>query len=132
MKRFASILAVTSCLVVSGTLASGIALPTDAIATAQASRSGSQRALNAVWRLPEVQKKAQDIQRLSNGRVRVKLAIDSTPTRTEPYYTIRVFEEHPDRIVTLYWFRVASPGGAIAVQDEIAGEYISLEQWRKR
>ena len=99
---------------------------------AQTSRTESQTALDAVWRLPEVQRKAQEIRRLSNGTVSVKLAVESTPTRNDPFYSIQVFEDRPDRIVTLYWFRVASPGGTITVQDELTGEYISLQEWRKR
>lgn len=102
------------------------------LSIAQTSRNGSERALDAVWRLPEVQGKAREIRRLSNGSVSVKLAVESTPTRNEPFYTIRVFEDRRDRIVTLYWFQVASPGGTITVQDELTGEYISLSEWRKR
>lgn len=58
--------------------------------------------------------------------------VESEPTANEPYYTIRVFEDRQDRIATLYWFRVASPSGVITVQNEVTGDYISLEQWRKR
>ncbi|HEY9852546.1 MAG TPA: hypothetical protein V6D28_23950 [Leptolyngbyaceae cyanobacterium] len=99
---------------------------------AQAPTTREDRVLKAIWQLPEVQRKAREIQRLSNGRVRVKLMVESEPTANEPYYTIRVFEDRQDRIATLYWFRVASPSGVITVQNEVTGDYISLEQWRKR
>jgi hypothetical protein len=98
----------------------------------QATNNESQNIINLVWRLPEVQQKAAEIRRLSNGKVSVKLMLESTPTKTEPYYTVRVFEDNPDRIVTLYWFRVNMPEERITVQDEITGEYVSLEQWRKK
>lgn len=91
-----------------------------------------KKVMSLVWRLPEVQQKASEISRLSNGQVRVKLMLENTPTKPEPYYTVRVFEDNPDRIVTLYWFRVNMPEEKITVQDEITGEYISLEQWRKK
>ena len=98
----------------------------------QTANTESEKVMNLVWRLPEVQQKAAEIRRLSNGKVSVKLMLETTPTKTEPYYTVRVFEDNPDRIVTLYWFRVNMPGERITVQDEITGEYISLEQWRKK
>lgn len=98
----------------------------------QAVNTESEKVINLVWRLPEVQQKAAEIRRLSNGKVSIKLMLETTPTKTEPYYTVRVFEDNPDRIVTLYWFRVNMPGERITVQDEITGEYISLEQWRKK
>lgn len=98
----------------------------------QAANTESQKVMNLVCQLPEVQQKAAEIRRLSNGKVSVKLMLETTPNKTEPYYTVRVFEDNPDRIVTLYWFRVNMPGERITVQDEITGEYISLEQWRKK
>ena len=91
-----------------------------------------QRALDAIWGLPEVQRKAREIRNRSNGRVAIKLMVESEPIASEPFYSIRVFEDYGDRIATLYWFRVASRGGEITVQDEVTGEYISLAQWRKR
>lgn len=98
----------------------------------QAANTESEKVMNLVWRLPEVQQKTAEIRRLSNGKVSVKLMLETTPTKTEPYYTVRVFEDNPDRIVTLYWFRVNMPGERITVQDEITGEYISLKQWRNK
>lgn len=82
--------------------------------------------------LPEVQKKVAEVRRISKGRVHIKLAVESLPTRTEPCFTIRVFEDYPDRIVTLYWFRVTHLPGEITVLDELTAEYISLESWRKK
>ncbi|MFB2895687.1 hypothetical protein ACE1CI_22500 [Aerosakkonemataceae cyanobacterium BLCC-F50] len=108
------------------------ALANQPFSITQAANTESQKVINLVWRLPEVQQKAAEIRRLSNGKVRVKLVLETAPTKTEPYYTVRVFEDNPDRIVTLYWFRVNMPGERITVQDEITGEYISLEQWRKK
>ncbi|MFB2938822.1 hypothetical protein ACE1B6_26515 [Aerosakkonemataceae cyanobacterium BLCC-F154] len=108
------------------------ALANQPFSITQAANPESEKVMNLVWRLPEVQQKAAEIRRLSNGKVRVKLMLETTPTKTEPYYTVRVFEDNPDRIVTLYWFRVNMPEEKITVQDAITGEYISLEQWRKK
>lgn len=108
------------------------ALDNQSFTITQAVSPEIKKVMSLVWRLPEVKQKASEISRLSNGQGRVKLMLENTPTKTEPYYTVRVFEDNPDRIVTLYWFRVNMPEEKITVQNEITGEYISLEQWRKK
>lgn len=88
-----------------------------------------KRAMNAVWQLRQVQQKVQTIKRLSNGKARVGLRVDRSPTTAEPYYVIQLFEEYPDRITTIDWFRV-STRGAVTVLDAMTGEYISPTQWK--
>lgn len=86
-------------------------------------------ATNAVWRLRQVQQKVQTIKRLSNGKARVGLRVDRSPTTAEPYYVIQLFEQRPDRITTLDWFRVSTQG-TVTVLDAITGEYISPAKWK--
>ncbi|BAZ28658.1 hypothetical protein NIES4074_10920 [Cylindrospermum sp. NIES-4074] len=87
-------------------------------------------ALNSVWNLPQVRRKAREIEKLSKGRIRVASAVDSSPTESAPYYTVLVFEIHPDKSKdTIYWFRVLSSNGEIQVLDLIRNEYISLSKW---
>jgi hypothetical protein len=83
-----------------------------------------KNALNAVWQLRQVQQKVQTIKRLSKGKARVGLRIDSSPTTAEPYYVIQLFEQRPDRITTLDWFHVSTQG-AVTVLDAVTGKYIS-------
>ncbi|RUR80185.1 hypothetical protein PCC6912_30450 [Chlorogloeopsis fritschii PCC 6912] len=87
-------------------------------------------ALNLVWKLPQVQRKAKTIERLSKGAIRVAAAVDRHPTLEEPYYTVQVFENHVEYTDTIYWFRVLSPSGDIQVLDILQGEYVSLEKWK--
>lgn len=89
-------------------------------------------ALNSVWKLPEVQRKAREIERLSKGAIRVDAIVDASPTIDEPYYTIRVFEDEPDHNTTIYWFRVLSPSGTIQVLDILENKFISLEEWKQQ
>jgi hypothetical protein len=89
-------------------------------------------ALNLVWKLPQVQRKAREIQRLSKGTIKVGAVVDGSPTPNEPYYTIRIFEEQPDHDSTIYWFRVSSVNRMIEVLDVIENKYISLEAWREQ
>jgi hypothetical protein len=87
-------------------------------------------ALNLVWKLPQVKRKAKEIEQLSRGTIKVGAIVDSSPTPNEPYYTVQVFEKHPDENVTIYWFRVLSPSGTIEVLDLVQNQYISLDKWR--
>ncbi len=97
---------------------------------AQAQRKINEKsALNAVWRLQQVQQKVQTIKRLSNGKARVGLRVDRSLTTAEPYYVIQLFEQRPDRLTTLDWFHVSTQG-AVTVLDAITGEYISPAKWK--
>lgn len=87
-------------------------------------------ALNLVWKLPQVQRKAREIERLSKGKIRVAAMVDSSPTPEAPYYTVQVYENHVDYIDTIYWFRVLSSSGDIQVLDIIQNEYVSLQKWK--
>lgn len=90
----------------------------------------AKTALNLVWKLPQVQRKAKEIERLSKGSIRVAAAIDSYPTSEQPYYTIKVFENHLKYVHTIYWFRVLTPSGTIQVLDILQNEYVSLDRWK--
>ncbi|MBE9038697.1 hypothetical protein [aff. Roholtiella sp. LEGE 12411] len=87
-------------------------------------------ALSLVWKLPQVQRKAREIERLSKRTIRVAAIVDGYPTPNEPYYKVQVFEKHPDENVTIYWFRVLKTNGVIEVLDLVNNQYISLEKWK--
>ncbi|MBH8555453.1 hypothetical protein I8751_24530 [Nostocaceae cyanobacterium CENA357] len=89
-------------------------------------------ALNLVWKLPQVQRKAKEIERLSKGSIKVAAIVYGSPTADDPYYKIRIFEDEPDHNSTVYWFRVLSTNGTIDVLDVIENKYITLEAWREQ
>ncbi|HLP90520.1 MAG TPA: hypothetical protein VK184_18290 [Nostocaceae cyanobacterium] len=89
-----------------------------------------KNAQDLVWKLPQVRRKAREIQQLSRGTIRLAAAVDSSPTEDQPYYLVRVFENHPNKsTVTIYWFRVFSPSGEIEALDLVQNQYISLDRW---
>lgn len=104
------------------------------ISTDQGYQSSSvideKAALDLVWKLPQVKRKAREIQRLSKGKIRVAVIIDSPPTPETPYYTISVVENHVDHVDTIYIFRVLNPTGVIQVYDILKDEYIALQEWK--
>lgn len=89
-----------------------------------------QKAFNLVWNLPQVQHKAQEIEKLSQGTITVAAAVDSKPTANSPFYIVQVFEQHPHQTTTpIYWFRVYSSNGVIEPLDWVKNQYIPLEEW---
>ncbi|QLE54745.1 hypothetical protein [Nostoc sp. TCL26-01] len=89
-------------------------------------------ALNLVWQLPQVQRKAREIKKLSRGTIKVAAIVDGLPTPEQPYYQVRIFEDEPDHNTTIYWFRVSKSSGVIEALDVIENKYISLEEWREQ
>ncbi len=87
-------------------------------------------AFNLVWKLPIVQRKAREIEKLSKGTIRVAAVIESSPTTEASYYTIRVVENHVKHVDTIFWFRVLTPSGNIEVLDLVENQYITLDKWK--
>lgn len=87
-------------------------------------------AVKLIEKLPQVKRKAREIERLSRGTIRVATMLESSPTPESPYYTIRVVENHVDHVDTIYIFRVLNPGGAIQVYDILKDDYIPLPDWK--
>jgi hypothetical protein len=91
---------------------------------------GDKKALELIWKLPQVQHKNREIVQLSKGSIQLATFLDSSPQPNQPYYIVRVFENHPDKSTnTVYWFRVLNPSGVIQALDLIDNEYIPLEKW---
>lgn len=102
-----------------------------AVQVAQATNAIDEKAaFELVWKLPIVQRKAREIQRLSKGTIRVTAVLDSSPTQEQPYYIIRVVENHVKHTDTIYWFRVLHPSGTIEVLDLVENQFISLDKWK--
>ncbi|AUT00561.1 hypothetical protein CLI64_09260 [Nostoc sp. CENA543] len=90
-------------------------------------------ALNLVWKLPLVQRKAKEIERLSKRTIKVSAIVESIPNPNNPYYTVRVFEDDPNNYnFTIYWFRVFQETGVIEALDVVENRYVSLDEWREQ
>ena len=102
------------------------------IQLAQNQASQADRIIDKIWKLKEVQQKAKEIEKRSHNTVHLGLMVANEPTRNQPFYIVQVYESHPEQNVTIWYFRVNSKTGAISIQDNITGNYISLAQWRKK
>jgi hypothetical protein len=90
----------------------------------------AKKALELVWDIPQIQKKAQEIETLSQGTIKVSAVVDSLPTPEQPYYMIKILENHADKsTITIYWLRVFNSSSKIEALDIINNQYIPLEKW---
>lgn len=89
-----------------------------------------QKAVKAVWNLRQVQRKAKEIKTLSQGAINVGVVVSSYPKISQPFYTVKVLENHPDSTTSpVYWFRVSSSNGAIQPLDLVSNKYTTLANW---
>ncbi|WP_427157669.1 hypothetical protein ACQFX9_18985 [Aliinostoc sp. HNIBRCY26] len=105
--------------------------PVSVINIAQNTKNIDEKtALNLVWKLPLVQRKAKEIERLSKRTIKVSAIVESVPNPNNPYYTVRVFEDDPNNYnFTIYWFRVFHETGVIEALDVVENRYVSLDEW---
>lgn len=88
-----------------------------------------KKALELVWAIPQIQKKAREIERLSKGTIKVSLMVDSYPNYEQPYYLIKTIENHTDNTtIPIYWLRVFN-SGKIEALDIVNNQYIPVEKW---
>jgi hypothetical protein len=92
------------------------------------------KAIAFLWEVPEVQQKAQQILALSQGKVYLAAMVSDEANSQEilRYYNIQVFEQHPDQIVTIWFFRVDKLTGAITVSSVDGDTYLPLQAWREQ
>jgi hypothetical protein len=106
-------------------------LPTVAKTNKATKTIDATKAFNLVWNLPQVQRKAREIETLSKGSILVAAVVESFPTDNAPFYVVRVFENHPDKTTNpVYWFRVSSSSGVIEPLDLVENEYIAMKTWK--
>jgi len=110
---------------------SNLYLAQSQVSPATSTQQMASRVAEKIWKLPEVQQKAKEIAKRSHNTVSIGVMVSDEPTTNQPYYIVQVYESYQERIVTIWYFRVDSQTGAIAVEQSTTGDYIPLSQWRK-
>ncbi|GAC1470570.1 MAG: hypothetical protein NVS2B14_15890 [Chamaesiphon sp.] len=90
-------------------------------------------AIATIFKLREVQHKAQQIAALSHGKIYIAAMVLNYPNLEQKQrdYTIQVFEQHPDHISTIWFFQVDNLTGAVKVLSLVRDIYLPLEEWRQ-
>lgn len=113
--------------------APAVSAPVAAPAVAKAAVSREQAA-EKLMALPELKRWAETIEKRSGGKLHGAL-IETDPAPREvdgkPYYQLTFVEDGDDRAQALANFLVAHANGEILVEDDISGDLLPLDQWRK-
>ena len=107
-----------------------------AAAPAPAAKANVSRdqAVEKLMALPELKHLADAIEKRSGGeRHGALLETDPAPrdVKGNPYYQLIFVENGDDMAQAVASFLVSHVNGEILVEDDISGELISLDQWRK-
>lgn len=103
------------------------------VPSAKANVSRDQ-AVEKLMALPELKRLADAIEKRSGGeRHGALLETDPAPrdVKGNPYYQLIFVENGDDMAQAVASFLVSHVNGEILVEDDISGELISLDQWRK-
>lgn len=107
-----------------------------AAASVQAAKANVSRdqAVEKLMALPELKQLADAIEKRSGGeRHGALLETDPAPrdVKGSPYYQLIFVENGDDMAQAVASFLVSHVNGEILVEDDVSGELMSLDQWRK-
>jgi hypothetical protein len=118
------------------TSANNIAIPANAAPAAAAASTTLTReqAVTRLMALPELQAWGSSIEKRSSGKTHGGvIEYDPAPRDVEgtPYYQFTFVENGEDSVQAWQSFLVSTQRGDILVEDDISGELLTLERWRK-
>jgi hypothetical protein len=104
------------------------------VAPAPKAAVSREQAVEMLMALPELKHWADIVEKRSEGlRHGALIETDAKPrdVNGKPYYQLTFVENGDDMAQAMASFLVSHVNGEILVEDDISGELISLEQWRK-
>jgi len=108
--------------------------PAPLAAPAASAALSRQQAVEALMALPELKRWADAIEQRSGGeRHGALIETDAKPREVngKPYYQLTFVENGDDMAQAVASFLVSHVNGEILVEDDISGDLLPLEQWRK-
>ena len=90
------------------------------------------RMLDSVFNLREVKERIGYVDKLTKGKHKIKLIVYAEPTKDQPYYWIKVWEDNGISMVTHFDFFAYPKPFTIKVYDSAEDAEISLEEWRQQ
>jgi hypothetical protein len=93
-----------------------------------------EQAVEKLMALPELKRWADTIEKRSDGeRHGALIETDATPrdVNGSPYYQLTFVENGDDMAQAMASFLVSHVNGEILVEDDISGDLLPLDQWRK-
>lgn len=115
------------------------AVDTPPASTATAPATGvkvvDQRAVQALFALPELKAWSEAIEKNSGGRARgAVIGGDAEPKTVDgkTYHAYSFMENDPEQAKRVQGFYVTQDGSGILVEDAVSGETMTVEEWRQR
>jgi len=108
----------------------GFLLMMPAASIAQSFTISGDKAMDLISKIPEVIQWGNGIDTLSHGDVKMGLMVDNQPNDDKPFFSIRVFENHKEYIISWQWFEVDANTGIIYGKNDY-GEQIPLSKWKE-
>lgn len=90
--------------------------------------------LDAIRKLPEVIEREKYLDSLTNHKGHISVMVVSKPSKSQPYYWVKVGYDNELRFETYYNFYVYNAGKGnleIKYYDVVSGKAITLKEWRK-
>ncbi|WP_345949264.1 hypothetical protein ABDD95_20675 [Mucilaginibacter sp. PAMB04274] len=90
-----------------------------------------EAAVDRVMDLEEVKRKMAEVEKASKGKRHLSVYAETTPTKEDLYYWIKVAENNGGSYVAYYTFAVDSKTRDVRYYDPMQDSLLTIEQWRK-
>jgi hypothetical protein len=91
-----------------------------------------KKIIDTIFRLKEVRERANYVEKMSKGKNHLGVAIYGTPSKDEPYYWVKAWEDNGAGYVTHFNFYVFPKPFTIKFYDMDNDTIITLKEWRRR
>jgi hypothetical protein len=88
--------------------------------------------VNLIMNLEEVKRKGIEVSRVSKGKRHLVGYVETSPTKVDPQYWVKVGEDNGDSYVAYYTFAVHSKTRDIRYYDPIQDSLMTIEEWRTK
>jgi hypothetical protein len=95
-------------------------------------KSTENKIIDTIFKLKEVKERSGYVEKESKMKRHLSVAIYAKPTKNEPYYWVKVWEDNGHSYTTHFNFYVYPKPFTIKFRDDVGGAAISLKDWRRR
>ena len=88
--------------------------------------------IDTIFKLKEVKQRASYMKKVTNDKRHLSIVINGEPTKEQPYYWIKVWEDNGSSYVTHFNFIVYPNPFEIKYFDAVNDTEISLKEWRRQ
>ncbi len=90
------------------------------------------RIIDTILKLKEVKERAEYVEKVTNGKRHLGICIYKNPSKDQPYYWVKAWEDNGSNYVTHFNFYVYRRPFQIKFLDTVEDTVISLKEWRRR